>query len=225
MTARQRVLAPKTRNGAHYGYTSGGLNGLANHPLLAGGPDSVENDAGEVEIRIEMDRAQHRGGGGPRHLGDVDDENHRGAEELGQGCSGVAPGGVDTVEEAAVALHQDEVGAGCSHHAATDSLVLHEKRIEVVTRAAGGSGQPRRVDVVRTLFEGLDHSATIGQRPAQAETDQGLPAIAGQSGDHQPWGSQLHLRPPVRPLATCPRCNRRDIPPSTSCTRRRLRAS
>ena len=55
MTIRQRVIAAKTRDGADHGHTGGCLNGFANHPLLAGGSDTVENDTGEVESRIEVD--------------------------------------------------------------------------------------------------------------------------------------------------------------------------
>ncbi len=117
------------------------VEGLAEHPLVDGGADAVQDDAGDAQFRVEgrvaVDHRGHRAGHRPR----VHDEHDWRAEELGDvGGRGELPAAALAVEEAHDALDDRDVGA---------ARAVGEERADQVrarrgTRRGCGPDGPRR---------------------------------------------------------------------------------
>ena len=143
---------------------------------MAFGAGAVEHDAADVQRGIELCEAERGGGGAACGPGDVEHEQHGGAEELGDlGGGGALAVVVAAVEKPHHALDDGEVGACARPVKGGDDLLVREHpRIEVAARAAGRTGVVRRVEVVGAAFERLHDQSAPAQCGEQAANDGGL---------------------------------------------------
>ena len=78
---------------------------------MAGAGHPIQNNAGNVDLRVELKTPQHHGRHGTGALGAVNNENDRGFEKLGQFRGAGASFHVDAVIKASVSFDDGKVSA------------------------------------------------------------------------------------------------------------------
>src|SRR5438552_313138 len=117
---------------------------------------AIEDDAADVELRVECTVAQHHRRGAAGESRGVEDEHNGKAKHLGEmsGASGLAFDRVP-IEQTHDAFDQGEVGtAGGMRKRSDERLARKHPTVEVPAGLAGSEGVIGRVNVVRTCLEG-----------------------------------------------------------------------
>ena len=175
--------------------------GLAQHLLVTGGADAVENHPGDPDCRIERRKPVQQRGDALALAARVDDQDHRRAEESGDVSGRAACVFVDApVEQAHHALHHGDVGAGAPVPVQrADQVLADQDGVEVAAGPAGGQRVVAGVDVVGTDLERRDGVAGAPQRTDQTRCDGGLSAARCGRGDHDGWDAHLLTCSPAHP--------------------------
>ena len=155
---------------------------------------AVDDDAGEIERRVEiLEAANHRRGAAGGCPGVHDQHNGR-AQPLRdfRGRALLAPA-VDAVEAPHHALDHREVRVlGLASDAGQDRLTPAHPAVEVVRRAPRGERVEARIDEVWPHLERLDPEAAPSQRFEEPERDRGLAHPGRHPRDHE---HSSHVRP------------------------------
>ncbi len=154
---------------------------------MASAADPVEDDAGEVQTRIEVDEPLDQGGGAARLAGGVDHQQHRDVEPAGDlGARAFVAVAAGAVEQSHHPLDDRRL---CSRAAAGEDLahrrLAAHPAVEVARGAAAHPGVVARVDKVGAHLEGGDRHAAAPQGGHQRQGDGGLAVAAGRRGDQK----------------------------------------
>ncbi len=163
---------------------------------VAYGTGLVHDHPGDAGVRVEGVQPVHPGGGGSRHLRDVQHQHHRGADHPGHvrgGGPSVAPH--PAVEQSHHAFDHRDVRR--RRYVRTVQQQRHqlilptEEGIQVATRPAGGQRVVAGVDEVRSDLETGRHQPVGPEGGQQPGGHGGLAVSRRRCRDHQP-------RQPVR---------------------------
>jgi hypothetical protein len=152
---------------------------MLNHSAQIGGmaitADLVQDHASNAQRRIErLIPQQERRDAASRALR-IDHQQHRRAELLGQFGIAVGPLQVNAVEEADIALDEAEcILVQRAREGRADLVPGRCVIVEVEAGTPGGLRQPQRIDIVRSLLEGLHPMAATPELSDQSNTERRL---------------------------------------------------
>ncbi len=174
---------------------------------MGGGADTVEDDAGDAQPRVEGRVAMDHRGHGAGHRPRVDDEQDRRVEELGDvGCRGQLPAAALAVEEAHHPLDYRNVGpARAVGEERSYEVGAGEKGVEVAAWPAGGQSVVGGVYKVRADLEGGDAVASRRERGHQARGDGGLAGPGVGARNYHARDTLAGWRGPYHSMPFCPR--------------------
>jgi hypothetical protein len=123
---------PKHREGAVL------LNRLSDDGLVSGTGYAVQDDAGYIDLRVELETAQDHGSHSTGTLGAVYDKNDRGVKKLRQFRRTGAPFKVNSIVETTIPFDDREVtGSGAAGKGKEDLLGGHQEGVQIMTGMAG----------------------------------------------------------------------------------------
>ena len=155
---------------------------------VAHGRAAVEDDAADPALRLELQKALHRGQHGQRRAARVHDQ-YRGAGGLLRSlpCARARGGEAEAVIVAHDAL-DDGDGAACGvlREQIPERRLVKEKRVEIRAFCADDAAVEHGVDVIRAAFGRGDAQPPVYQRLQNGASHGRLPAAAVRPGDHEP---------------------------------------
>ena len=184
---RQGIAAEAGKNAEH-GNVGIAFDGPAQHGAVTLSGHVVQNDARKVQILLEIRHAGNDGRRGAGHFGAVHGEHHGGLQKLRHMRRGTGTLKVASVEEAAVAFNDGDVGPAPGADAAEltcEGLVAQKVRVKAGGRLSRSQGEPGVVDVVRPFFAGLHGESPPGEEAGESERNQSFAASAGESGNDE----------------------------------------
>ena len=174
-------------NGADHGNVEGG-DGALDRGAMAVAADTVEDDAGDADARIEAGKAEHRRGGGLGLARDVEHEKDRQAKVDGKlrGCALADRAGACAVEQAHRRLDDQEIGSVRRLIGdAVEQRRAHGPAVEIEARRARGRFVEGRVDIVGAAFGGADAQPPAAEGGEQSERDRGLAGARARRRDEK----------------------------------------
>ena len=150
------------------------LHGAADHLLMRRRAEPVEDDAGQVDLRVVVAEPAGNRRGRSAHRLDIEDEHDRRLEQLGDGRRG-AHALTPAVVEAHDALDDGDIRP--LHRPRKElrqHLLWHEPAVEIMCRAAAGHRVVAGIDVVGADLEGLDRDALLAQGRQQPRRNRRL---------------------------------------------------
>ena len=170
-------------------------DGALDRGAVAVAADTIQNDAGDADARIEAGKAEHRCGGGLGLAGDVEHEKDRQAKVDGKlrGCALADRAGAGAVEQAHRRLDDQEIGSvRCLIGDAVEQRRAHGPAVEIEARRARGGFVEGRVDIVGAAFGGADAQSAAAERGKQSERDRGLAGTRARGGDEERFCLRSH---------------------------------
>ena len=160
--------------------------------LVARAAELVEDDSGNADTPVKRLVAEDQWRNAARHAARIDHQHHRRVQQCRQRGVGVAAVQIQPVVQTLVAFDQGDIGPpGATRERGADLVARHQIEIEVVAVAPGGQAEPHRIDVVRTLLEGLHGQATCFQGRAQSDGERGFARGLVGGGDEEPVHTEL----------------------------------
>jgi len=170
------------------------LDGLSDNRFMTGACHAVQDDAADVHLGVELDTAQDRGGHGTGTLGSINDEDHRRLEELGKFRGAGRPFKVNAVVETSVSFNNRKVAWERAMRKGEDNLFgRHQEGVQIMTGAAGPSGQPPRINKVRSLLKGGNGHPALAPGCDQPQRDHRLPRTPAQGSNQNPGKSHKQM--------------------------------
>ena len=167
---------------------AGGIFNYRSHQgFLAWRGHPVEDHACQLNFGIKVLAAQDHGGQGPGDLGAVQKQHHRALKQFGQFGRRIGSRSVRAVIQTPVALDDRAVRVfgRAKVECISDTVRFHQVRVQIVTGALGGLGQPAGVNIIRAFFKGNDATTPVSPCGDQSQGYGGFAATAFQGGDGQ----------------------------------------
>jgi hypothetical protein len=144
--------------------------------LVPASAELIENHACDVDVPVEGLIAEYQRRHAACHAARIDHQHDGNVQQLRQCGIAVAAIEVKAVIQALVPFHQRHIGiGGLLFKDIGHFFVTHEIEIKIVAGTSARSCEPHGVDIVRSLFVGLNLEAPLPQRGAQTDAQGGLP--------------------------------------------------